>query len=354
MLSIICTTIVFFSCSTNNNNGTITVAPLAPTSLTCTVISNNQVNLSWIDNATNEDGYKIERKTGGGNFTVVGSAGANISNFSDLGLTANTTYTYRVYAYNSAGSSLQYSNEVNVITQDPPPSWLTYGLIGYWPFNGNANDTSGNQNNGMAIGATLSTDRFGNSNMAFSFDGASFIQIPNDSILNFGITDYTLSAWVMKVGNDQYQSIISKRSYSSIGSTTSSTGWALNFVQNYPRFQSGYYYVNGYWVSNGDINYGSTLSNPISNNNWHHLVAVFNPSNVVLRLFIDGLLVETKTTSSNLNNSDNTSDLFFGVYQPGGAPGIPSGAEFFTGKLDDIRIYNRALSATEVTYLATH
>lgn len=354
ILSIICTVIVFFGCSTNNNNGTVTVAPLAPTSLTGTVISNNQVILSWTDNATNEDGYKIERKTSGGNFTVVGSTGANINNFINNDLTANTAYTYRVYAYNSAGNSLQYSNEVTIITQDPPPSWLTYGLIGYWPLNGNANDASGNGNNGMAIGASLSTDRYGNSNMSYSFDGASFIQIPNDSILNFGITDYSLSTWVMKIGNDQYQSIISKRSFSISGSASYSAGWTLNFLQNYPRFQSGYGSINGNWITNGDINYGSALSNPISNNNWHHLVAVFNPSNVALRLYIDGLLVETKTTSGNLINVDNTSDLFFGVCEPGRTLGVSDGAEFFTGKLDDIRIYNRALSATEVVYLATH
>ncbi len=106
--------ISFYGCSTNNN--TTTVVPIAPSNLTAIVISTTQVNLSWTDNATNEAGYKVQRKVSGGNFSDVGSTGADISTFNDLGLTPNTTYTYRVCAYNSAGNSLQYSNEVTVST----------------------------------------------------------------------------------------------------------------------------------------------------------------------------------------------------------------------------------------------
>lgn len=114
--------IIYFmlSCSTNQNNNTTTVVPAAPSNLTATVISTTQVNLTWTDNATNESGYKIQRKTPGGNFSDVASTGADITTFSDLGLIPNTTYTYRVYAYNSAGNSLQYSNEVTVTTSANP------------------------------------------------------------------------------------------------------------------------------------------------------------------------------------------------------------------------------------------
>jgi hypothetical protein len=106
--------LLFFSCSTNN--GVTTVVPVAPTNLTGTAISSTQINLSWTDNATNEFGYKVQRKTAGGSFTDVGSTGVDISTFSDLGLTPNTIYLYRVYAYNGAGNSLQYSNEVTINT----------------------------------------------------------------------------------------------------------------------------------------------------------------------------------------------------------------------------------------------
>jgi len=109
------TSILFYGCSTDNN-GTTTVIPLAPTNLTATVISTTQVDLHWTDNSTNESGYKVQRKTGGGNFADVASTGVDITSHSDMNLTPNTTYTYRVYAYNSAGNSIQYSNEVTVTT----------------------------------------------------------------------------------------------------------------------------------------------------------------------------------------------------------------------------------------------
>jgi chitodextrinase len=105
-----------FGCSTNNN--LVTVVPATPSNLAASVVSSNQVNLSWTDNATNESGYKIQRKTGTGNFADIGSTGADIATFSDIGLTPNTNYTYRVYAYNSAGNSLQYSNEVMITTNN--------------------------------------------------------------------------------------------------------------------------------------------------------------------------------------------------------------------------------------------
>ncbi len=104
-----------FGCTTDNSGNT-TVVPLAPTNLSATVVSTTQVKLNWTDNATNEAGYKIQRKTGNGNFTDIASTGADITTHDDLGLTANTSYTYRVYAFNNAGNSIEYSNEVMVTT----------------------------------------------------------------------------------------------------------------------------------------------------------------------------------------------------------------------------------------------
>jgi len=96
--------------------GSGSVVPQSPTNLNALVVSTTQVNLSWTDNATNETGYKVQRKTLGGNFTDIGATGKGITVYSDLGLTPYTTYIYRVYAYNSAGPSLSYSNEDTVLT----------------------------------------------------------------------------------------------------------------------------------------------------------------------------------------------------------------------------------------------
>jgi uncharacterized protein (TIGR02145 family) len=110
---IVAFSILTYSC-TQNVSGTATVVPIAPTNLSGTVISTNQINLSWSDKSTNEDGFKVERKIGAGTYIVVATLGTNITTFNDMGLTPNTTYTYRIYAYNSAGNSLTYSNELTL------------------------------------------------------------------------------------------------------------------------------------------------------------------------------------------------------------------------------------------------
>ena len=108
-----------YSCSTGsdeNGNSNTTVVPVAPSNLTGTVASTTQINLSWTDNSTNETGFKIERKTGTGVYTVVGTTTTDITTFSNTGLSPNTTYTYRVYAFNAVGNSLTYTNEVTLTT----------------------------------------------------------------------------------------------------------------------------------------------------------------------------------------------------------------------------------------------
>jgi uncharacterized protein (TIGR02145 family) len=117
LLLILAITVVSCSTSTDENGNTnTTVVPLAPTGLSGTVVSNTQINLSWTDNSTNEIGFKIERKTGSGNYNVVGTTNADITTFIDNNLTPATSYTYRVYAYNPVGNSLTYSNEISFTT----------------------------------------------------------------------------------------------------------------------------------------------------------------------------------------------------------------------------------------------
>jgi uncharacterized protein (TIGR02145 family) len=107
-----------YSCSTSsdeNGNSNTTVVPLPPTNLTGS-IANNQIILTWLDNSTNETGFKIERKTGSGAWSEIGSVNTNIYTYSDATVNSATTYTYRVYAFNSTGNSLNYSNEITITT----------------------------------------------------------------------------------------------------------------------------------------------------------------------------------------------------------------------------------------------
>ncbi|WP_396167510.1 FISUMP domain-containing protein [Flavobacterium sp.] len=124
--------LVLYGCSTSNDsngNSTTTVVPVSPTNLAGTVISTTQINLSWTDNSTNETGFKIERKTGSGTYAVVGTVNADVLTYNDLGLTPNTTYTYRIYSYNAAGNSPTYSNEVTLITSTTDIDGNIYQLV---------------------------------------------------------------------------------------------------------------------------------------------------------------------------------------------------------------------------------
>jgi uncharacterized protein (TIGR02145 family) len=108
-----------YSCSTSsdgNGNSNTTVVPVAPSNLTGTVASSTQINLSWTDNSSNETGFKIERKTGTENYAVIGTTTADITTFSNSGLSPNTTYKYRIYSNNAVGNSLTYSNELPLTT----------------------------------------------------------------------------------------------------------------------------------------------------------------------------------------------------------------------------------------------
>ncbi|RKY55315.1 MAG: hypothetical protein DRP89_03575, partial [Candidatus Neomarinimicrobiota bacterium] len=72
------------------------------------------------------------------------------------------------------------------------------GLVAYYPFNGNANDESGNGNDGTVNGATLTTDRFGNENSAYSFDGVDdYIMVQDSPELQFGTNDFTIALWFL-------------------------------------------------------------------------------------------------------------------------------------------------------------
>ena len=95
--------------------GSTVTIPDAPTSLSATAASNSSIDLAWADNASDEDGFNVERSADGTNFNLIGSIGADVTAYSDNGLSASTLYYYRVIAFNSAGSSAS-SNIANATT----------------------------------------------------------------------------------------------------------------------------------------------------------------------------------------------------------------------------------------------
>jgi hypothetical protein len=94
---------------------TSATVPKAPSNLVAAAASASAINLTWADNASDETGYYVQRSLDGVNWTLIATLGGNAVSFSNSGLSADTTYTYRVYAYNSIGNSA-YSNSASVKT----------------------------------------------------------------------------------------------------------------------------------------------------------------------------------------------------------------------------------------------
>jgi|GEM_PF-1373133 len=133
--------------------------PTAPSNLNVTPVSSTQLILSWNDNSSNESGFEIERApTGSGNWNTIATIPANIESYTDNSLTCNTSYEYRVRAYNSSSSS-SYSNIASATTDACLPT--TYTIEGY------VNDTAGNGIGGITID-------FGGSQPSVTTDSSGF------------------------------------------------------------------------------------------------------------------------------------------------------------------------------------
>jgi hypothetical protein len=105
--------------------------PSAPATLTASAVSSSQINLSWSDLSSNEEGFRIERSTDSVNFAVIATVGANVTGFADSGRNGGTTYYYRVQAYNAGGASA-YSAVAFATTPMaslPAPSNLAAGVL---------------------------------------------------------------------------------------------------------------------------------------------------------------------------------------------------------------------------------
>jgi len=212
------------------------------------------------------------------------------------------------------------------------PSYVpSNGLVGWWPFNGNANDESGNGNNGTVNGATLTTDRFGIADKAYSFS-SSIINI-NNNFFDNGWASFTISVWVKS--NDV--TISSQNIYNTY--PHDGEGFGLNHP-NAPGKLS-------YW-KNSNINVHSWdifSANPLNYTNfqndvWYHLL--IKKENSTYTFYVNGSI--DKVSTATISALNQTCGLNFGSI---------GGAEYFQGSLDDFGIWNRALTDCEIHDLFT-
>ena len=210
------------------------------------------------------------------------------------------------------------------IAQNVPNYVPTNGLVGWWPFNGNANDESGNNNNGTVNGATLTSDRFGDANKTYETT-TGYISVQGTTIPTNG--PMSISFWFNCNSDFGIGEIICLGNPSS--TTWGCVGGNNIFGLNYGRGCG----------SSGT----SPIIIPLNYGTWHHVVYVSSGLNTNSNIYYDGIFVGN-STNANSNNNCSNAVLYFGV-------DIFSVIENYPGKLDDIGIWNRALTQQEISDL---
>jgi hypothetical protein len=226
---------------------------------------------------------------------------------------------------------------LSINTYSQIPSHVpTSGLVGWYPFNGNANDASGNGNNGTVIGATLTTDRNSNSNSAYSFNGGtSYIQANLSSPLNTSlIGGLTLSGWINSVSYSQSSPQILASLFDS-----SNNGYGIG----YGNSNGTNAFLHG---TCGAPGVGASMivsqsTSPITNT-WYHVVMTCDFGSNSSKLYVNG---SYQAQSTNTLTSAILNKVVIGKWW--------NSVWFQNGKLDDIGIWNRALNQSEILALYT-
>jgi hypothetical protein len=213
---------------------------------------------------------------------------------------------------------------------------LTVGLIAYYPFNDSGLDASGHKNDGTVFNISSASDRHGNVNAAYHFDGfSSYISVPDKQELRLNSTDFTINAWInIETYNSYFGSIIfCKRR------TGADNGWAMS--------------VGGDAANPiGSINFGpgggstnATGNKIIPLNQWVMVTSIYKAATSQLSIYVNGILDNTSVVYSP--NSSINSLMYIGKDDPS----VPDNGYFFQGSMDELRIYNRAINPDELQKL---
>jgi len=229
-----------------------------------------------------------------------------------------------------------------VFSQSVPSYVPTSGLVGWWPFNGNTNDLSGNNYNGILTGGQYSAGRWGLSNTAVTFNSSapSYIDI---NINNNLIGQFSLMMWVKANRTSTYVAESSVCSGAvSVPLANSNQNWAMIPGQGINILGVGLSFVqNGIMVGEHTANVlVSRLSYPVSSTDFNQVVVVYRTDSTFL--YLNGVKVRARAMYCSSNNKILYSPIRFGgsLYSPN-----------FAGAIDDIGIWNRALTQQEITNL---
>ncbi|HNU52080.1 MAG TPA: immunoglobulin domain-containing protein, partial [Verrucomicrobiota bacterium] len=212
---------------------------------------------------------------------------------------------------------------------------LTDGLLAYYPFNGNANDESGNGLHGTIVGANPALDRFGRGGAAYSFNGTVGGILSSEGIINIGQPEYSISFWFsmreydiwLNGPTDGVAGLLNTHPHTGIG-----VGFDWNRVGH---LCLGIGPGNAFWTTI----YQTGTKSDWETNRWYHVV--FEKNGTEYKMYVDGQ-IDFALNVPEAAGYDYASTLTFGGDDQNFV---------INGSMDDIRIYNRALSAAEVTAL---
>jgi len=208
---------------------------------------------------------------------------------------------------------------------------LDSGLVGCYPFSGNANDQSGHGNNGVVYGATLTTDRFGTPNSAYNFTGSNsdHIAIPNFPSM-ITKNEFSISIWT--------QSSINTSSCPIVLIADSAKNRLCACVQ----YTSGPYCIWDYgdFLTTGRM----VLATGPYTKAWQHYVFMISQSENIKKIYENGILIDSSACTGSITTTSR-------VLSIGGSLDWSGGPLWWYGALDDVRIYDRAITANEVMML---
>ncbi len=283
-------------------------APPTPQNLNATTISTNRINLVW-NSSTAATGYIVKR----GGSQIAATA---VTNYSDIGLLAGTTYCYTVAATNAGGVSADSSTACTMTTV---PSTSATNLLAYWTFDEGsgtiAYDSSGYANTGTVVNATWTS---GMINGALAFDGETAdVTVPYSASLN-PVSTITIAAWINAASWANTPRILEKGNDDQYALFLNGSG-QLEF------FLAG--------VTNGAV-----VATPPSAGVWHHVAATYD--GLWMNLYIDGQLAAQQSAGGPLAI---TPEMLVIGGSPSGSP-----LNLFDGVIDDVQIYGSSLPAAQI------
>jgi hypothetical protein len=217
---------------------------------------------------------------------------------------------------------------------------LSSGLVAHYPFTGNANDATDNNHDATFNTGILTTDRFGNANSAYAFNGSNWIEVPHAEDLDL-YGDKTISAWAF------VPSGLNLPFYPTILAKNDPIGYYPTFniqLLEYEGYESNRHKYSFFWGNDAN-NYLCNSEKLYTNyfDQWVHIAGTYSKENGITKIYINGSLSDSLKTDPIASNS-NTGNLVIGR-------DLSTQKSFFNGKIDDIRIYNRTLNKSEITGL---